>query len=350
MKRKIGLLSVAGLTMLLALVNVRIAKPAEAPKAKTLEVKDVLVKGATEGSGRVVRKAAAPAANYAMSDTYLQVTAPDAEGNVDVRFVAGIDSYEYTDAKFGIEMFAGTTYQGSIERAVTTAYAAMELDGEVKTASEVFGEGYNYLIAYTMKNMPKSAWEKGFRATTSLMAEGDEDFTEHVTLDVKVVKNAILADNHLVFTWQPYNDSWGTLRWENNFVASQVDSSLDPNMDNYGGAINSALQAKVVATITYEDGRTFKSTGTHSVGDAFNSKALNMQFVGAHTQTEEYTYEVEITYDGADGDVVVRGVHKFSSLDTVENVVVTKEGNDYVITFDEVANATSYTYRIFNDT
>ena len=140
MKRKIGLLSVAGLTMLLALVNIRMAKPAEAPKTKTLEVKDVLVKGATEGSGRAVKKAAAPAANYAMSDTYLQVTAPDADGNVDVRFVAGIDSYEYVDAKFGIEMFAGTTYQGSIERAVTTAYAAMELDGEVKTASEVFGE------------------------------------------------------------------------------------------------------------------------------------------------------------------------------------------------------------------
>ena len=237
MKRKIGLLCVTMLTSLLALVNVKVVRPNEAPKAQTLEVKDVLEKGAIEGSGRVVRKAAAPAANHAMSDTYLQVTAPDADGNVDVRFVAGIDSYTYTAAKFGIEMFAGTTYQGAITREVTTAYAAMELDGEVKTASEVFGEGYNYLIAYTMKNMPKSSWEKGFRATTGLKAEGEVEFTEQTTEEVKVVKSAIMADNHLVFTWQPYNETWGTLRWENSFVASQVDSTLDPSMDNYGGAI-----------------------------------------------------------------------------------------------------------------
>ena len=347
--KKLGLLSVTGLTMLLGLVNVNTAKRAEAPKAQTLEVKDVLVKGATEGEGRVVRRAAAPATEYGMSDTFLQVTAPDAEGNVDVRFVAGIDSYAYTEAKFGVEMFAGTQYKGSIEKAVTTAYAAMEIDGEVKTASEVFGEGYNYLIAYTMKDMPKDSWGNGFRATVGLKAEGDEEFTEQETQEVKVVKSAILADNHLVFTWQPYNDSWGTLRWENDFVASQVDSTLDPNMDNYGGAINAALQAKVVATITYEDGTTYSSSGTHSVGDAFNSKALNMQFVGAHTQTEKYTYDVTITYDGAEGDVVVKGTHKFTSLGTVENVVVTENNGDFIITFDEVKNASSYTYRIFND-
>ena len=347
--KKLGLLSVTGLTMLLGLVNVNTAKRTEAPKAQTLEVKDVLVKGATEGEGRVVRRAAAPATEYGMSDTFLQVTAPDAEGNVDVRFVAGIDSYAYTEAKFGVEMFAGTEYKGSIEKAVTTAYAAMEIDGEVKTASEVFGEGYNYLIAYTMKDMPKDSWGNGFRATVGLKAEGDEEFTEQETQEVKVVKSAIMADNHLVFTWQPYNDSWGTLRWENDFVASQVDSTLDPNMDNYGGAINAALQAKVVATITYEDGTTYSSSGTHSVGDAFNSKALNMQFVGAHTQTEKYTYDVTITYDGAEGDVVVKGTHKFTSLGTVENVVVTENNGDFIITFDEVKNASSYTYRIFND-
>ena len=349
MKRKIGLLCVTMLTSLLALVNVKVVRPNEAPKAQTLEVKDVLEKGAIEGSGRVVRKAAAPAANHAMSDTYLQVTSPDADGNVDVRFVAGIDSYTYTAAKFGIEMFAGTTYQGAITREVTTAYAAMELDGEVKTASEVFGEGYNYLIAYTMKNMPKSSWEKGFRATTGLKAEGEVEFTEQTTEEVKVVKSAIMADNHLVFTWQPYNETWGTLRWENSFVASQVDSTLDPSMDNYGGAINDALKQKVVATITDKDGNTYTASGTHSVGDAYNSHAINMQFPGFNTGANEYTYEIAFTYDGENGEVTARGVHNFTALPTVENVVVTETNGDFVITFDEVANAESYTYRIYND-
>ena len=35
--------------------------------------------------------------------------------------------------------------------------------------------------------------------------------------------------------------------------------------------------------------------------------------------------------------------------DTKENVVVTETNGDFVITFDEVANAESYTYRIYND-
>ena len=90
--KKLGLLSVTGLTMLLGLVNVNTAKRAEAPKAQTLEVKDVLVKGATEGEGRVVRRAAAPATEYGMSDTFLLVTAPDADGTVDVTLSIEIKS------------------------------------------------------------------------------------------------------------------------------------------------------------------------------------------------------------------------------------------------------------------
>ena len=42
----------------------------------------------------------------------------------------------------------------SFEGVVTTAYTAVEVGNGVLTASEVFGEGYNYLIAYTINGVP----------------------------------------------------------------------------------------------------------------------------------------------------------------------------------------------------
>ena len=354
MKRKIGLLSVAGLTMLLALVNVKMVKPTEAPKAQTLEVKDVLVKGAVEGSGRVVRREAAPAANYAMSDAYLQVTAPDADGKVDVRFVAGIDSYEYTDAKFGIEMFAGTTYKGAIERAVTTAYAAMEIDGEVKTASEVFGEGYNYLIAYTMKDMPKDSWDNGFRATTALKAEGDEDFTEKVTEEVKVVKSAIMADNHLLFTWRPWEDvtSNATIVWENDFfidvVAPEIKLEDYAEAADYNAAINAVVKEKMRAEITTEDGTVHYSATVAPHGVAAHSgKQVSVSVPGVNLKDE--LYSVKFIIDLPDGSQVI-GNRKYEQLAPVTNAIIAvNETGDHVLTFDLPNGGESATYRLFND-
>lgn len=325
MKRKIGLLCVTMLTSLLALVNVKVVRPNEAPKAQTLEVKDVLEKGAIEGSGRVVRRAAAPATEYGMSDTFLQVTAPDADGTVDVRFVAGIDSYAYTEAKFGVEMFAGTEYKGSIEKAVTTAYAAMEIDGEVKTASEVFGEGYNYLIAYTMKDMPKDSWENGFRATVGLKAEGDEEFTEQETQEIKLVKSALMADNHLFFTLNPWGDitTNATLAWENDIAPASV-------------------IGKVKVTLTFADG-----TITEVIPSATHLAGLLVSAPGRNLKESEYHISVEIEME--DGKVA-RGEGDYTKFADVPNAKVTlNDEGEYVLTFDTIKDATSYTYQIFND-
>ena len=61
-----------------------------------------------------------------------------------------------------------------------------------------------------------------------------------------------------------------------------------------------------------------------------------MQFPGFNTGANEYTYEIAFTYDGENGEVTARGVHNFTALPTVENVVVTETNGDFVITFDEV--------------
>ena len=351
--KKLGLLSVTGLTMLLGLVNVNTARRAEAPKAQTLEVKDVLVKGATEGEGRVVRRAAAPATEYGMSDTFLQVTAPDADGTVDVRFVAGIDSYAYTEAKFGVEMFAGAEYKGSIEKAVTTAYAAMEIDGEVKTASEVFGEGYNYLIAYTMKDMPEDSWKNGFRATVGLKAEGDEEFTEQETQEVKVVKSAIMADNHLLFTWTPWSDvkANATMKWENDFFADAVAPEIvreDYEKESaYTNAINAAIKANMRAEVII-DGVVYKCNNVAQHGVLANkAKQVVVAFANLGVDLTAQPYEIRVYINLADGREIV-GTRSFTRLSEVENAVVTQDGTDYVLTFDNVPNATSYTYKIFN--
>ena len=352
--KKLGLLSVTGLTMLLGLVNVNTAKRTEAPKAQTLEVKDVLVKGATEGEGRVVRRAAAPATEYGMSDTFLQVTAPDAEGNVDVRFVAGIDSYAYTEAKFGVEMFAGTEYKGSIEKAVTTAYAAMEIDGEVKTASEVFGEGYNYLIAYTMKDMPKDSWGNGFRATVGLKAEGDEEFTEQETQEVKVVKSAIMADNHLLFTWRPWEDvtTNATLVWENEFfidvVAPEIKLENFAEASEYNAAINAVIKEKMRAEITMKDGTVHHSATVAPHGVAAHSgKQVSVSVPNVNLRDE--LYSVKFIIDLPNGSQVI-GNREYEQLSLATNAKIdTNENGDYVLTFDAPSGAETATYRLFND-
>jgi len=360
MKKLFGLFSTTLLATLMCvgLTNrVKEKAPETAAPRQTLEVRDVLRKGAEDGEGNVVRRNAAAPTTYGMSDAKIQVTAPDENERVDIRFVAGIDSFDYSNAQFTIIMHNEDGPVGSITREVTSAYMAIELEGEVKTAAEVFGEGYDYFIAYTLKGMPKTDWlNNSFEIGTGLKQAEDVEYTEHYTEEIKSVNEAVRSD-YLLFTWKPYNEFWGTLTWENDFYASQADASLDPEMDGYGESINSALKQKVVATITDENGNKYTGSGTHAVGNAYQTHSINMQFVNFSTQFNAYTLDVEFTYDVVDeeGNIVgqntVRGHKEFTRLANVENAVVTpEEDGSFTLAFDNLANASSYAYKIYNDT
>lgn len=351
MKKLFGLLSgtlLVGLMSVGLVNNVKVDdKTVAAPVKETLEVKDVLKLDAPDGSGRTIKKAAAPAATYTMSDAKIQVSTPDADGNVDVRFVAAIDSFSYSNAQFIIEMFDDTnTSKGKITRDVTTAYTGIMLGDVVYSAADIFGEGHEYFIAYTLLDMPRDVWSYGFKVTTGLKQEADTDFTTKLTDEVKVVKSAIFADNHLVFNWLPYNDTWATLTWENDFVAGAV-ADLDPSVENYNDLITEVVKTNITAEITTSDGTVvYSNNSTHCSGSANLTNAINMQFTDFYTEKSEYTVKATVVL--ADGTEVT-GVTKFNKLGDINNAKVEEVEGKYVLTFDAVENAISYTYKIFND-
>lgn len=355
MKKLFGLFSTTLLATLMCvgLTNrVKEKAPETAAPRQTLEVRDVLRKGAEDGEGNVVRRNAAAPTTYGMSDAKIQVTAPNDDGRVDVRFVAGIDSFDYSNAQFTIIMHNEEGHVGSITREVTSAYMAIELEGEVKTAAEVFGEGYDYFIAYTLKGMPKTDWlNNSFEIGTGLKQAEDEEYTEHYTEEIKSVNEAVYAD-HLVFKFSTYNGSYITFTWENDFVLSQIAPELNSEDEDYVEKLNEIIPSKCVVTYDDGNGNTKVASNMHSNGVPNNTKSMNMLFSGLDTENSEFTITATITYATKDGEEkTITGSKKRTKLSNVENALVTPQEDDtFVLNFDSVVGAEEYTYKIYNDT
>ncbi len=197
MKNKfLGILSLA---LILGVVTANNIK-----EDKELVVRDVLLENTDKVGNRVRKNVENDVAENKVSEVKAQVSNvyKDAnEGNrVDIRFVAGVDSYAYTNAKFNITIKDGEEVYKTVEKHVNDVYAAIEVKGEVLTAAEAFGNDYNYLISYTIKNVPESAWAYNFEATASVSADNEETYT---TTDV-VVKNILdiqEADVEGMYLW-----------------------------------------------------------------------------------------------------------------------------------------------------
>ena len=182
MKNKV--LSILSLALILGVVTANNVK-----EDKQLVVRDVLVENTDKVGNRIRRNAENDVAENKVSEVKAQVSNvyKDAtDGNrIDIRFVAGVDSYAYTNAKFDITIKNGEEVYKTVEKHVTDVYAAIEVKGDVLSAAEAFGNDYNYLISYTIKNVPEAAWSYNFEATASVSTDNGENYT---TTDV-VVKN-----------------------------------------------------------------------------------------------------------------------------------------------------------------
>ena len=168
-------------TLLVALMSLGLATKVNA-RNTNLEVRDVLTQDMTKPvTGKVVRRAADEEAANKISVVKAQVSAEN-EGKRHIRFVAGLDSVNYADAKFDIVAKDGeATVKRFNDLAVTTAYTHIEAAGEVLSAADAFGEGYNYLMAYTIKNVPADAWNYEFEVVASVKTE---EATEWTTTEV----------------------------------------------------------------------------------------------------------------------------------------------------------------------
>lgn len=155
-----------------------------------LIVRDVLRANASDNSGAIVNEVnEAPAQGNKVSAVKAQVSDVN-DDKISIRFVAGIDTYTYDYAAFNITLKdsdknAVATKVNTYE--VTSAYHSVVAGEATKTATEVFGEGYNYLIAYTITNVPRDYWDYYYDVTASI---GND--AEHVTTSaVSELKNIV---------------------------------------------------------------------------------------------------------------------------------------------------------------
>ncbi len=150
-------------------------------KNNGLQVRDVLDSDITKDvTGKVIRKLGSedPTANNLISDVKAQVST-EINGKRSIRFVAALDSYLYDSVKFDISVKDGNTEVKSYtDKFVTTAYTHIVIDDVVTTAAEAFGNlDYNYMIAFTINNIPESAWGYDFEVTASVKTADASDYT-----------------------------------------------------------------------------------------------------------------------------------------------------------------------------
>lgn len=173
---KKNIIGIATLALILGVVTTNNIK-----EDNHLVVRDVLLENHEKIGNRVRKNVENEVAEHKVSEVKAQVSEvyqDESEGNrIDIRFVAGIDSYTYTNAKFNITIKNGEEIYKTVERQVRDVYAAIEVKGEVLSATEALGAEYNYLIAYTIKNVPESAWGYNFEATASISSDGGEEYT-----------------------------------------------------------------------------------------------------------------------------------------------------------------------------
>ena len=156
-----------------------------------LEVRDVLKENYTnEVSGRLVKRKANEVANNNVSNVKAQISSVTENGTRHIRFVAALDSYLYDDIYFTISANNGSETKTLVEsERINRAYTHIQVKDNVLSASDAFGEGYNYLIAYTINNVPESAWGYTFTASVTAKAEG---YNESVSKSAdRIINNMI---------------------------------------------------------------------------------------------------------------------------------------------------------------
>lgn len=169
-------------SLLMALMCAAAATMASAKPVKAngqLAVRDVLTADISKDvTGRFVKRQADVEAMNVISDVKAQIS-DVVDGVRHIRFVAAIDSHMYDQAKFNIVVKNGDEVVKTFaDKAVTTAYTHIEANGKVLSAAEAFGdEKYNFMLAYTINNVPAEAWGYTFEATVAIKTAEAEDFT-----------------------------------------------------------------------------------------------------------------------------------------------------------------------------
>lgn len=272
-----------------------------------------------------------------VSDVKVQVTVLEDNQTRDIRFVAALDSLNYAEVGFEITVNKSESESKNITKALEIAYTGIVINDEVYSVEEIFGEEYNYMIAYEISDVPSYSYDYTYSAVAYVLNE-EEKVTSTNTKDITISELAYedMISNATSFelvSANSYNGNWLSIGWEENAI-SVSNENFDFTKNVY---YRFTLSNNTV--LYYDKG----NETCHQNGATNNIFGLNCQF--DNLDTSESFKKIEVILN--DNGNLYYGYKDFAMLEKLQNVKISE---DYIITFDELENASSYTIRIYNDT
>lgn len=134
-----------------------------------------------------------------------------------IRFVAGVNNINYSELGFRITN-NGTT----VERAITKVFTHIMAGTDIYSASDVFGEQFNYLIAFEIRNVPSANYSSDLLVTA--YGKDNLDNVYCSTIRKTSINNFINVPNEQV---TGININGTNLRWTAVSGATSYDLSIN---------------------------------------------------------------------------------------------------------------------------
>ena len=270
-----------------------------------MEVRDVLSNDISKTvTGEVVRtKRADENEVKEVADVVKVQQRENLDGTHDMRFVAGITSVELNNATFNITIDNGSK-QATKSYEITRAYTHIMIEEEVLTAASVFGEGYDYLVAYTINGIPKKAIEYTYSVNVSIC--DDEG-----VVDTSQTRDIVLKE----ITDLDLNVKNGSFKWEDGKYIATADYSLAICQDL--SMANGTLSTTLTKSTGFEDSGII-------FGVTYNGEELNSYWEGAGVS---YYYFFVNLFNGAYLAKSDNGA--WVQLGRIEFISNYSEGSDY---------------------
>lgn len=302
-----------------------------------IEVYDNLYELNSKTSPRKVNNINDDEALLNVSDVKVQTTVLEENQTRDMRFVAAIDSLDYLEIGFEITAKKSETEYKTVTKAVEIAYTGIVVNEEVKTTQEVFGSTYKYMIAYEISDIPSYSYGYTYSAVAYVKTQTEtvsSTNTKNVTISEMAFDDMInnASKSFELTVANGYNGNWLSLGWSE-------DSSSIPNTDfDFTKNVYYRLTLNDNSVLYFDKG----NSTCHQNGATDNIFGVNCQFEGINTEEGFKKVEVILNNNGE----LNYGYKEFSSLSQLSNVSVDE---NFILTFDELENAASYTVRIYND-
>lgn len=258
-----------------------------------LEVKDVLSENLNDFGGRAVTpRRASEVSTKTVADEVKVQQRTNEDGTYDIRFLAGINSYELNRTVFHVTINNGTK-DVSKDVTVTSAYTGLEVGEETLTSAEIFGEGYDYLVAYAITGIPSAALDYTYSASLSIFETAEGESLDSSEVKSTTLQELVDADNPVASA--PYeiqfieNDAgagaWLGLKisWtDSNYAIKDYSDVSATLISNVGGVNYSATISQILTQIELNDSYVY----------------MNVVWGAAHFRSAacfENTLELEIT-------------------------------------------------------